>query len=173
MAEDDTSGDVTSVGLAIAGTCDSIPDAVRFGIYYEPISVLYLALSAVASLVRFPHTRPPRATDISAPPTTPPTTDAFQVFLHRFSARFYACLAKFVSSASQAVFRRCNPTCHCLAGGYITRTLALKAVHHIPSIALGLIQRTVMGAIAEVTAFSGCNSVLVHSPPRRISHTHV
>ena len=55
MAEDDTSGDITSVGLAIAGSCDSIPDAVRFGIYYEPISVLYLALSAVASLVRFPH----------------------------------------------------------------------------------------------------------------------
>ena len=115
MAEDDTSGDITSVGLAIAGSCDSIPDAARFGIYYEPISVLYLALSGVASLVRF-HTRPPRATDTSAPPTTPPTTGASQVFLHRFSAQFYACLAKFVSSASQAVARRVAAAENCLAG---------------------------------------------------------
>ena len=52
MADDDIFANITSIGWAIDGACETIPDAAREAIYYEANSVLYLAFSAVVVMVR-------------------------------------------------------------------------------------------------------------------------
>ena len=75
MADDELFMNMTSVGYAIDAVCISIPAAVRDAIYYEPNSVLYLAFSAVVSLVRVVHItiKPPPPL---LPPPPPLTTNA-------------------------------------------------------------------------------------------------
>ena len=68
MADDELFMNMTSVGYAIDAVCISTPAAVRDAIYYEANSVLYLAFSAVASLVR--------VVQITIKPPTPATTTA-------------------------------------------------------------------------------------------------
>ena len=92
-----------------------------------------------------------------------------QVAFHRYPARLYKCLETFVRFVVRAVSARCEPTGQrsqrtIKLTGYIMCTLAYKAVNHIPSVALRVIQMTVNDAIVKVTAFSVCNSVLVQRP---------